>query len=96
VNVVLGEPKLSERFPNVITPNGDEINDRIYFIKYYFDEVEFVLYDRWGRERYKISNPQEKWQPDNLDNGTYFWVVNYKSSCTGKYVTDKGFISVFK
>ncbi len=96
VNVVIGEKKLSDRFPNVITPNGDLVNDFIDFTKYNFDEVEFYLYDRWGNERFKITNPTEQWQPKDLDNGTYFWVVNYKSSCTGKYGTDKGFVSIFK
>jgi uncharacterized protein YfaP (DUF2135 family) len=52
--------------------------------------------DRWGRERFKITNPTEQWQPNDLNNGTYYYVVNYKSSCIGKYATDKGFISVFK
>ncbi|HWY12720.1 MAG TPA: gliding motility-associated C-terminal domain-containing protein, partial [Bacteroidia bacterium] len=96
VNVIIAEKKLSERFPNVITPNGDQVNDFIDFSKYNFDEVEFVVYDRWGREHFKITNPTEQWQPKDLDNGTYFWVVNYRSSCTGKFATDKGFISVFK
>ncbi|MBP7810034.1 MAG: gliding motility-associated C-terminal domain-containing protein [Bacteroidia bacterium] len=96
INVVLGEIKLSERFPNVITPNGDNINDWIDFVKYNFDEVEFYVYDRWGRERYKITKPDEKWNPNDLDNGTYYYVANYKSSCTGKFGMDKGFISVFK
>jgi gliding motility-associated-like protein len=95
INVVIGEKKLSERFPNVITPNGDNINDYIDFIKYNFEEVEFYVFDRWGRERYKITKPDEKWNPNDLDNGTYYYVANYRSSCTGKYATDKGTISVF-
>ncbi|MBP7810031.1 MAG: gliding motility-associated C-terminal domain-containing protein [Bacteroidia bacterium] len=96
VKVVIGEEKLSERFPNVITPNSDNINDWIDFMKYNFDEVEFIVFDRWGKERYKITNITERWSPDDLNNGTYYYVANYKSSCTGKYATDKGFISVFK
>lgn len=96
VNVVIGEKKLSERFPNVITPNGDKINDWIFFTNYDFEELEFIIYDRWGKERLKITNPYEKWEPNELENGTYFYVANYKSSCIGKFATDKGFISVFK
>jgi hypothetical protein len=96
INVVIGEKKLSERFPNVITPNGDQVNDFIDFSKYNFEEVEFTVYDRWGRERYKIVNPIEIWKAENLTNGTYFYVVNYRSSCIGKFARDKGVISVFK
>ncbi len=96
ISVVLGEKKLSERFPNVLTPNGDLVNDWIDFKNYNFEEVEFYIYDRWGKEHYKIINPTEKWQPNELKDGTYYYVVNYKSSCTGKHNTDKGFISVFK
>jgi gliding motility-associated-like protein len=96
VNVIVGEKKLSERFPNVLTPNGDQINDWIYFTKYNFDELEFIVYDRWGKERQKITNPYEKWEPNDLENGTYYYVANYRSSCIGKFATDKGFISIFK
>lgn len=96
VNVIIAEKKLSERFPNVITPNGDQVNDWIFFTKYNFDEIEFIVYDRWGRERLKITNPYEKWEPSDLENGTYFYVANYKSSCIGKFASDKGFISIFK
>lgn len=96
INVVLGEKKLSERFPNVVTPNGDNINDYIDFLNYNFEEVEFYVFDRWGKERYKITKPDEKWNPSDLNNGTYYYVANYKSSCTGKFGMDKGFISVFK
>ena len=95
VNVVPYELKLSERFPNVVTPNGDNVNDLVDFTKYNFDEVEFILYDRWGKERFKTMDRFEKWSPD-LNDGTYFYVVNYKSSCTGKHASDKGFISIFK
>lgn len=96
VNVIVGEQKLSERFPNVVTPNEDGVNDLVEFKKYNFEEVEFILYDRWGKERFKTSSPAEEWRPKDLNDGTYFYVVNYKSSCTGKHAQNKGFITIFK
>jgi gliding motility-associated-like protein len=96
VTVVIGEKKLSERFPNVITPNGDNINDKIELKKYNFDEVALHIYDRWGREVYTTKDPIAEWHPDNLNSGTYYYVAEYRSSCIGKFSTDKGFISIFK
>lgn len=96
INVIVGESKFSERFINVITPNGDNINDCVDFSNYRLGDIEFILIDRWGKERYRNFNPNEKWCPDNLNDGTYFYVVQLKSDCTGESYTDKGFITVFK
>jgi gliding motility-associated-like protein len=96
INVVVGEKKLAERFPNVVTPNSDGINDRIDLDKYNFDEMEFIVYDRWGKEQYRSTNHLDKWEPKDLKDGSYFYIINYTSSCTGKHHADKGFISIFK
>lgn len=96
VHVVVAEKKLSERFPNVVTANGDGVNDFIELKKYDFQEVELIIYDRWGREVFKTNDPVSEWHPDDLKVGTYFYVASYLSSCIGKYATDKGFISIFK
>ncbi|MBP7810033.1 MAG: gliding motility-associated C-terminal domain-containing protein [Bacteroidia bacterium] len=96
VTVLIGEDVLGERFPNVITPNNDGVNDYVDFTKYKFGEVEFTLFDRWGKQRYATTNPTEKWLPEDLNNGTYYYVINYQSNCTGKHSTAKGFISIFK
>lgn len=96
IEVNIGEKKFSERFPNVISPNSDGSNDCIQFSNYRLEEVEFILYDRWGKEKSRVQKINETWCPDNLNDGTYFYVVNYKSECTGESKSDKGFISVFK
>jgi gliding motility-associated-like protein len=96
INVVVGEAPLSERFPNVITANGDNVNDFIDLKKYNFEEIELFIFDRWGREVIKITDPRTEWHPDNLNAGTYYYVAKYLSSCIGKYGTDKGYISIFK
>lgn len=96
IEVKISEKKFSDRFPNVITPNSDGTNDCIHFINYRLEQVEFIVYDRWGKEKYKTDKINETWCPDNLNDGTYYYVVNYKSECTGETKSDKGFISVFK
>jgi hypothetical protein len=96
LNVVLGEASLAERFPNVITPNNDGINDFIDFTKYNFGEMDFHFYDRWGNERYKNSDPTIQWNPSDFNAGTYYYVIKYFSSCTEESKEGKGFISLFK
>jgi gliding motility-associated-like protein len=96
ITVLIGEDKLSDKFPNVVTPNGDNVNDVIDFKKYKLEEMEFVLFDRWGKERFRINDQDESLKPDELENGTYYYTITYRSSCTGKYGTNKGFISIYK
>jgi gliding motility-associated-like protein len=96
INVIIGEAPLSKRFPNVITPNGDNINDMVELKKYNFDEVDLRIYDRWGREVYATKDPVAEWHSENLNSGTYYYVAEYRSSCIGKFAQDKGFISIFK
>lgn len=95
VKVELGENKMA-KFPNVITPNADGVNDFIDFTKFQFGEVEFIVYDRWGNERFRTTSPNEKWEPSELNNGTYFYVINYFSDCIDKFTTFKGFITLLK
>ena len=72
--------------PNVITPNNDGIND--YFDITYLDETTFYLtntltiYNRWGAKVYQKQNylpDSDKWNAEGLPDGTYFFVLAYKS-----------------
>jgi gliding motility-associated-like protein len=95
VKVEIADNKL-QQFPNVITPNSDGTNDNIDFTKFQLSEMEFIVYDRWGKERFKSINPTEKWEPSEFNNGTYFYVINYLSECNNKHASLKGFITLFK
>lgn len=54
--------------PNAFTPNGDGENDilriRSAFLNQLTD-VELLIYNRWGEEMFRTSNPFDSW------NGTY-------------------------
>jgi len=71
------------KIPNIITPNGDGANDKFVIqnaqtgtdIKFEFESVELVVYNRSGRVIYKDSHYQSDWQPDNLADGTYYYVL---------------------
>lgn len=61
--------------PNVISPNGDNMND--YFV---IDNIEFwnnhlTIYSRWGNKVYEVKNYVNQWKADDLPDGTYYYVL---------------------
>ncbi|MBN2616286.1 MAG: gliding motility-associated C-terminal domain-containing protein [Bacteroidales bacterium] len=88
--------------PNVITPNGDGIND--YFvisekgsdkpINTYFQSSELVIFNRWGRKVLDSKNYQNDWNGGNLPDGTYFYVLKCKG-LDDKNVVYKGSVTIF-
>ena len=88
--------------PNVITPNGDGIND--YFvisekgsnkpINSYFESSELIIFNRWGRKVLDSKNYQNDWDGGNLPDGTYFYVLKCKGY-KDKNVVYKGSVTIF-
>lgn len=65
-------------FPNVITPNGDNINDVLYIKnadKYPNNVLQ--VFNRWGKIVYEQANYDNKWNGGNLADGTYYYVFKY-------------------
>lgn len=70
------------QFPNVITANGDGIND-VFEIKNLINGLGYpnnslAIYNRWGKRVYykvNISSEDDFWDPakENIPAGTYFW-----------------------
>ena len=67
--------------PNVITPNGDGINDFFYLPgSEALRDYELLIYDRWGRLVFETSNPNLPengggWDGGDQNDGTYFYVA---------------------
>jgi len=69
--------------PSVITPNGDGKND--YFkIREIIDQdqVELIIFNRWGNEEYSNKNYSNDWDGRNnkgaeLPNDTYFYILRF-------------------
>ena len=95
-------------FPNVITPNGDSVND-VFIIKDLNPERENELwvYDRWGREVFhqknyqtymrddKVFNTSEGFGTDpKLNEGVFFYNFNYNGMV--KTVNFHGSITIIR
>ncbi|MBT3302045.1 MAG: PKD domain-containing protein [Bacteroidetes bacterium] len=67
----------------VLTPNGDNINDLwiIYDLPFYAP-VEVNIYNRWGDVMYSSTNYQNDWDAtfngQKLPEGTYYYIIRTK------------------
>lgn len=68
------------QFPNVVTPNGDGINDRFVIINLLeglgYPVNSLDIYNKWGTRVYhkeNISSDADFWDPAGLPAGTYFY-----------------------
>ncbi|MBL7838125.1 MAG: gliding motility-associated C-terminal domain-containing protein, partial [Bacteroidetes bacterium] len=63
--------------PNIITPNGDGINDAFYFPgKEYVKEYSISIFNRWGEKLFYSTNPNELFSPDDKSNNLYIYLIN--------------------
>jgi gliding motility-associated-like protein len=81
--------------PNIVTPNGDNINDEIDFGKYQFSTFSIEIYNRWGQKVFVSEDSGAVWKPTG-DEGTYFYVGRSKIDCGTETRTKelKGFITL--
>jgi gliding motility-associated-like protein len=95
-NVVAKKAIITDTFPNIVTPNNDNINDNIDFKNFQFSFMHIEIFNRWGQKIFESSDPESIWRPTS-DDGTYFYTLNFKSECEiNKYKTLKGFITVIR
>jgi len=82
---------------NVITPNGDNVNDMIDFrgISKY-NSFKAVISDRYGREVYKSEKVRPYWdglfQGKKLPTGSYWYQVTFEDPATKQIVVKTGWI----
>ncbi len=85
-------------FPNVVTPNGDGLNDIWQIVQDCpLQNYSLTVFNRWGRPVFKSSNAQEAWKPMNEEGGTYFYQLSLlKSGAESRQEEYKGWIQIVK
>jgi hypothetical protein len=99
---------------NIFTPNGDGLNDNFYplaastggststiffqNVKNLLKEYELFVYDRWGILMYTTTDFLKPWDGKDAPDGTYYWMVNYKTTCNANAGRQKlkGFVQLLK
>ena len=77
--------------PNVITPNGDQYNEKFLVNEEIKGLVSLEVYNRWGHLIYRSSNYNNDWGGIDLSTGTYFYRLS--GNCVGE---KKGTLSILK
>ena len=79
-------PVISDYVPaNIFTPNGDGLNDffEIPALPTDFCTAQFAsikIFNRWGKEVYSSTSNTFKWDGKGVNDGVYFYVIDYKTT----------------
>jgi gliding motility-associated-like protein len=87
--------------PNIITPNGDGMNDTFVPISLLgVKDVTTIVYNRWGDEIFVSKDPQVKWEGKDkkgelVPTGVYYWTMNI-DGVDGEKEQKRGSVTVTK
>jgi len=88
--------------PNVFTPNNagpSGVNNVFYIKTETLDLWSILIYDRWGKEMYKSTNPLQYWNGTSESNGqaadgVYYYIIN--ATCHGTTYKKDGFVQLIR
>ena len=71
--------------PNIFTPNGDGLNDFFEIPGLPADVCtgsfqNIKIYNRWGKEVFASNANNFRWDGKDVNDGVYFYVIDYRSS----------------
>ena len=87
--------------PNVITPNGDGVNDQLVLFDEIFTNYSISIFNRWGNIIYSTKNQKGKflWDGTNgnnklMEDGVYFYKLE-GNFLDGHFYSKKGSVTLF-
>ncbi|GAB5539645.1 MAG: hypothetical protein Salg2KO_17480 [Salibacteraceae bacterium] len=95
----LGEPLCIDNcpiyeLPNVFTPGNDGRNDVFEPYPYkYIESIDLVIFNRWGREVFKTTNPDIQWDGTAIGSGSPVPDGTYYYMCTVNEIRLEGIVS---
>ena len=85
--------------PNVFTPNNDKRNDQLTIKAENMDTYSIIIYDRWGKEMFKTTDPTVYWNGlteggSEAADGVYYYLIT--STCKGNTYKKDGFVQLIR
>jgi gliding motility-associated-like protein len=69
-------------FPNIITPNGDGVNDKFeigaLIIGGAYTETQVIIFNRWGKKVFETNNYKNDFDGAGLPDGVYYVTIKAK------------------
>lgn len=97
INQICDEPFLF--MPNAFTPNGDNENDILYVEGNTIDEMQLVIYDRWGEKVFETTDQTQGWdgmyKGELLEPDVYGFYLRI-NCINGEVYTKKGNINLIR
>ncbi len=80
--------------PNIITPNGDGMNDNFVITNLeFFPKNNLVIFNRWGKKIFEKTGYQNDWNGGDHNDGTYFFILELNDNAN---TVHKGTLSILK
>ncbi len=74
---------------NIMTPNGDAMNQKLSFKGLeFFGEKKITIFNRWGKKVYEKENYMNDWDGDGLEAGTYYYILEVKGHRPESVITN--------
>lgn len=80
---------------NLITDNGDGMNDGLALFTSDLKDYTLSIFNRWGARVFITHNSLEEWKPNEVEAGVYYYSVT-AAYCNGKPYELKGWVQVVK
>ncbi len=82
--------------PNIITPNGDLLNDCLELPLAAPRTSRLRIYNRWGRLVFSADTPGCCWAADDVAAGVYYYYWTYSTACDPEEYSLKGTVTVIR
>jgi gliding motility-associated-like protein len=66
--------------PNVITPNGDGLNETFRVVGIAPFRWRLEVYNRWGKQVAAYAPYQNQWNAQGLENGLYYYILSTRAN----------------
>jgi gliding motility-associated-like protein len=80
--------------PNIVSFNGDNMNDTFKFLSNNIRTMNVDIFDRWGKLVGNIDRPTGEWSPRDEGSGTYYYIMTAEGYDGKKFESSGYFTAV--